>query len=106
GYRIVMGGYWLEGGNRVFDYQPLYRWISALLHLSFGDSSVGEVYFDAACLLIGALLAFQLAKMAVGFRAGLVAAAATLATFTLGTIWYFVGRGLSEIAAAGFAFLA
>src|SRR5262249_42487799 len=25
--------------------------------------------------------------------------------FTVGTIWYFVGRGLSEIAAAGFAFL-
>ena len=22
-----MHGYWLEGGSRVFDYQPLYRWI-------------------------------------------------------------------------------
>jgi len=29
-----------------------------------------------------------------------------LAMFTLGTPWYFVGRGLSEIAAAGWAFLA
>lgn len=106
GYRIVMGGYWLEGGSRAFDYQPLYRWISAVLHLIFGDSSVGELYFDAACLLAGGLLAFELAKMATGFRAGVVAGAATLATFTIGTIWYFIGRGLSEIAAAGFAFLA
>lgn len=106
GYRIVMGGYWLEAGSRAFDYQPLYRWISAVLHLIFGDSSVGELYFDAACLLAGGLLAFELAKMAIGFRAGVLAGAMTLATFTIGTIWYFVGRGLSEIAAAGFAFLA
>jgi len=106
GYRIVMGGYWLEGGSRAFDYQPLYRWISGVLHLVFGDSSVGELYLDAACLLAGGLLAYELAKMAAGFRAGVVAGAMTLATFTIGTIWYFVGRGLSEIAAAGFAFLA
>ena len=105
-YRIVMGGYWLEGGSRAFDYQPLYRWISGVLHLVFGDSSVGELYFDAACLLAGGLLAFEVGKMASGFRAGVLAGAMTLATFTIGTIWYFVGRGLSEIAAAGFAFLA
>ena len=106
GYRIVMGGYWLEGGSRAFDYQPLYRWMTGLLHLVFGDSSVGELYLDAACLLTGGLLAFELTKMAAGFRAAVAAGAITLATFTIGTIWYFVGRGLSEIAAAGFAFLA
>jgi hypothetical protein len=106
GYRIYMNGFWLEGGSRMFDYQPLYRWISGLLHLVFGDSSVGETYFDAACLLAGALLAYQLTSRSVGFRAGIVAGAATLATFTLGTIWYFVGRGLSEIAASGFASVA
>ena len=33
------------------------------------------------------------------------AAVATLATFWLGTIWYFVGRGLSEVAAAGWGFI-
>ena len=31
GYRIYMNGFWLEGGNRVFDYQPLYRWITGAL---------------------------------------------------------------------------
>src|SRR5262249_783719 len=103
GYRIFMHGYWLEAGSRVFDYQPLYRWISGALHVAFGDSSVGETYLDAACLLAGGLLAFPFARLIAGYRAGLIAAGLTLATFTLGTIWYFVGRGLSEIAAAGFA---
>lgn len=106
GYRIFINGFWLEAGSPTFDYQPLYRWISGALHLAFGDSSVGEVYWDAACLLIGALLAFQIVRITAGFRWGLAAAAASLATFTLGTPWYFLGRGLSEITAAGFAFLA
>ncbi len=106
GYRIYMHGYWLEGGVAVFEFQPFYRWMTGALHLVFGDSSVGEVYWDATCLLMGALLAFYLARAAAGFRWGLAAATATLATFTLGTPWYFLGRGLSEIAAAGWAFLA
>ena len=49
---------WLEGGSKMFDYQALYRWISGALHLVFGDSSVGETYVDASCLLAGSLLAF------------------------------------------------
>ena len=106
GYRIYMSGFWLEGGNQVFDYQPLYRWITGALHLVFGDSSVGEVYWDAACLLAGGCVAFTLVEAVGGFRWAVGAAAATLATFTVGTIWYFVGRGLSEIAAAGLAFFA
>ena len=70
----------------------------------FGDSSVGETYLDASCLLAGSLLAFSIVRPVSGFRAALLACAGTLATFTLGTPWYFVGRGLSEIAAAGLAF--
>ena len=106
GYRIVMNGFWLEGGSRVFDYQPLYRWMTGLLHLVFGDSSVGEVYWDAACLLMGSLVCFSLVKVVAGFRLAVAAAATTLAIFTVGTMWHFLGRGLSEIAAAGWAFLA
>ena len=106
GARIYMHGFWLEGGSSTFDYQPLYRWISGALHVGFGDSSVGETYVDAACLLAGSLLAFSLVRPVGGFRAALLATTGTLATFTLGTPWYFVGRGLSETAAAGFAFAA
>ena len=106
GYRIFMNGFWLEGGSRVFDYQPLYRWLSGALHLVFGDSSVGELYWDAACLLAGALAAFAIVKPVAGFRWAIGAAAATLATFSVSTLWYFPGRGLSEVAAAGWAFAA
>jgi len=105
GYRIFMNGFWLEGGSRVFDYQPLYRWISGALHLVFGDSSVGETYWDALCLLLGASVAFVLVDRAAGFRWAVAAAVGTLATFWLGTIWYFIGRGLSEVTAAGWGFI-
>ena len=88
GYRIYMNGFWLEGGNRVFDFQPLYRWITGGLHLVFGDSSVGEVYWDAACLLAGGLVAFTIVEAVGGFRWAVGAAAATLATFTISPIWY------------------
>jgi hypothetical protein len=106
GYRIFMHGYWLEGGTKVFDYQPLYRWMSGALHLVFGDSSIGERYWDAVCLLLGATVTFVLVERIAGFRWGVGAAVATLATFWLGTIWYFPGRGLSEAAAAGWGFIA
>jgi hypothetical protein len=101
-----MWGYWLEGGSQTFYFQALYRWICGGLHVVFGDSSVGELYWDAACLLGGALLAFHVAKTVAGFRWGLAAAVATLATWTLSPIWYLIGRGLSDISGAGFGFLA
>lgn len=104
--RIYMHGFWLEGGSATFDYQPLYRWIAGALHLVFGDSSVGETYADAMWLLAGALLAFAIARRFAGFRAGIAAGAVTLATCALSPIWHFVGRGLSEVSAAGFGFVA
>lgn len=106
GYRIFMNGYWLEAGTPAFDYQALYRWITGTLHMVFGDSSVGEVYWDASGLLIGALLAFEVVRAVAGFQWGIAAAAMTLTTLTLATPWYVIGRGLSEISAAAFGWLA
>ena len=100
-YRIVMQGYWLEGGSVVFYFQPFYRWIVGVLHVVFGDSSAGEWYWDGACLLTGAILSFRITRTFAGFRWGLVAAAATLAVFVLGTAQYLIGQGLSEISSAG-----
>ena len=97
GYRIVMQGYWLEGGSPAFWFQPLYRWISGLLHAAFGDSSVGDLYWDAFGLLIGALFAFEIANRFAGFRVAISAGALTLATLTLGPNWYVIGRGLSVL---------
>jgi hypothetical protein len=100
-YRIVMQGYWLEGGSELFYFQPFYRWIVGLLHVVFGDSSVGEWYWDGTCLLAGALLSFHIASTFAGFRWGLVASVSTLAVFVLGTAQYLIGQGLGEISSAG-----
>ena len=100
-YRIVMQGYWLEGGSIVFYFQAFYRWIVGFLHVVFGDSSAGEWYWDGACLLAGALLSFRITRRFAGFRWGLAAAASTLAVFVLGTAQYLIGQGLGEISSAG-----
>lgn len=105
-HRIYLYGYWLEAGESLFYYQPLYRWIAGALHMVFGDSSAGELYWDAASLLIGALLAFHLTRAHLGARAALAAAMFTLVTFTVTPIWYFIGRGLAEISAAAFGWAA
>jgi hypothetical protein len=105
GYRIVMQGYWLEGGSRQFYFQPLYRWVSGLLHLAFGDSSAGEYFWEGACLLVTALLAFALVRAASGFRCGVLAAALTLTVVAWGLPFGMIGRGLSEITSAGFIYL-
>jgi hypothetical protein len=101
GYRIVMQGYWLEGGTKLFYFQPFYRWTSGVLHAVFGDSSVGERFWDGMCLLAGAMLSFRITRTFAGFRWGLVAAALPLAVFVLGTAHYLLGFGLGEISSAG-----
>jgi hypothetical protein len=103
-YRIFMQGYWLEGGTPTFWFQALYRWIAGALHIVFGDSSVGELYWDAACVLTGVCFAFHVAQRFAGFRWGMAAAIVTLAVFTIGPGWYLFGRGLSEISSAGFVY--
>jgi hypothetical protein len=106
GYRIVMQGYWLEGGSPTFWFQPLYRWISGLLHVVFGDSSVGEWWWDGACLLAGAMFAGELTRRFAGFRYAIGAAALTLGVFVLGAAWNLIGVGLGEISASGLMSLA
>jgi hypothetical protein len=101
GYRIVMQGYWLEGGSPVFYFQPFYRWIVGLLHAVFGDSSVGERFWDGMCLFAGAMVSFRITRPFAGFRWALAATVAPLAVFVLGTAHYLIGYGLSEISSAG-----
>ena len=103
-YRIFLQGYWLEGGQRTFWFQPLYRWIAGALHMVFGDSSVGELFWDAGAAVTCAFYAFHITRAVSGFRWGVLAATTTLALFTLGPAWYLVGRGLSEFSSAGFVY--
>jgi hypothetical protein len=105
-YRIFMEGYWLEGGQQTFWNQPLYRWICGGLHVLFSDSSAGEWLWDGFALLTGAMFAFHVTKRIGGFRFGIAAAAGVLVTVVLGPNWYMIGRGLSEISAAMWIYLA
>jgi hypothetical protein len=105
-YRIVMQGYWLEGGSQTFYFQPFYRWIVGFLHMAFGESNVGEWFWDSACLLAGALLSFRIARAYAGFRWGLAAAVTPLAVMVLGKGWDLIGRGLGEISSAGLVSMA
>ena len=105
-YRIFMEGYWLEGGSLTFWFQPFYRWIAGSLHMIFGDSSIGELYWDGLCMATGAAFAFHVARAFAGFRAGIVAAVLTLILFTMGPAWYLFGRGLSELSSMGLLYAA
>jgi hypothetical protein len=105
-YRIYLQGYWLQGGELTFWFQPFYRWIAGALHMVFGDSSMGEFWWDAICLLASALFAHQVVAAANGFRWGLAAAVLCLTIVMQGPTWMFVGIGLSDIASAGFIYLA
>ena len=105
-HRIYIQGYWLEGGERGFWQQPLYRWIAGALHIGFGDSSIGEMFLDAAALLAGALFAFDAVRRVVGVRAGMAAGALTLITVAFGPNWHVLGRGLSDAVAAGLIYVA
>lgn len=105
-YRIYMQGFWLEGGEKTFWFQPLYRWIAGALHLVFGDSSIGEHFWDAAAAVVGAMFAFRVTLLAASFRWAVVAAAVTLLLFTAGPAWYLFGRGLSELTSMGLIYAA
>ncbi len=103
-YRIYLQGYWLEGGEPTFWFQPGYRWIAGAWHMVFGDSSLGEFHWDGICFAIMAMFAFALVNRAAGFRWGLIAAALVLGLVVRGAPWLYWGTGLSEAAAAGFIY--
>jgi hypothetical protein len=105
-HRIFMQGYWLEGGERTFWNQPLYRWICGALHMVYGDSSVGELYLDAFGLLIAAAFVFAVVRRLADDRLAAYAGTATLVSFAVGPTWYLIGRGLSEIVAAASVYAA
>jgi hypothetical protein len=105
-YRIFLQGYWLEGGQPTFWFQPLYRWIAGILHMMFGDSSIGELFWDGGCALVGAAFAFVATRAVAGFRWSLAAMTLVLAMLTMGPVWYLFGRGLSELTSMGFIYAA
>jgi hypothetical protein len=105
-YRIYMDGFWLQGGEPAFWYQPFYRWIAGALHMLFGQSQVGENYWDALAMLAPAIFSFEVVRRVSSARWGVAAAAMVLIAFVSGPGFIFIGRGLSEISSAAFIYLA
>ena len=105
-HRIYIQGYWIEGGEHGFWQQPLYRWIAGALHVVFGDSSIGEMFLDAAALFAGALFAIEATRRVADFRVAMAAGVLTLLTVAFGPNWYVIGRGLSDAVAAGLIYVA
>lgn len=105
-YRVFMQHYWLEGGQPTFWNQPFYRWIVGALHMIFGDSSVGQAYWDSAGVAIMALFAYAVVTIQSSFRWGIGAAVLVFTLFLLSPAEEFVGFGLSEISSASFIYLA
>jgi len=105
-YRVFMQHYWLEGGQPTFWNQPFFRWIAGALHMIFGDSSVGQAYWDGAGVAIMALFAYAVVTMRSSFRWGIGAAVLVFTLFLLSPAEEFVGFGLSEISSASLIYLA
>ena len=74
--------------------------------MMFGDSSVGQVYWDAGGVAVIALFAYRVIAPLNGFVIGLLAAILPFAMILLGPTRQFVGFGLSEISSAGLIYLA
>jgi hypothetical protein len=105
-YRIYMQGFWLEGGEPTFWYQPFYRWIAGALHMLFGQSQAGENYWDALAIMAIALFAAESVRRVWGFTWAYAAGVVALVAFVAGPGYIFIGRGLSEISSAAFIYLA
>lgn len=105
-YRVFMQQYWLEGGQVTFWNQPLIRWIVGAQHMLFGDSSVGQAYWDAIGVAVMALFAHRAVAGFAGFTAGVAAALVPLAMVLVGPTLEFVGFGLSEISSAALIYAA
>ncbi len=104
-YRIYLQGYWLQGGELTFWFQPLYRWLAGAWHMVYGDSSMGEFWWDAVAVLASALLAHVTVAAVFGFRWGIGAAVLALTIAMHSPTWIYIGIGLSDIASAGFIYL-
>ncbi len=72
----------------------------------FGDSSLGQAYWDGAGVAIVAVFAYRVVAPLAGFTWGLLAAIVPMVLFLLGPALEFVGFGLSEISSAAFIYLA
>ena len=107
-FRIAAWGEVLSGGGEpIFTYQPLYRYVVALFHWLFGKSIVPQQLFDVWCVLGAAvILASFVRRCAVSNQNALLVSILYIVPVLMGPLRHHVGRGLSENTAMIFLLLA
>jgi hypothetical protein len=96
--RIVIDGQWLLAGEeRVFVYQPLYRYFISTYHLLFGQSYFVQHMADVWCILGVVTLCSSLAlKFRLTTPIVYIASIAYLMPTLIGAFRYRIGVGLAE----------
>ena len=97
-FRIATWGELLSGGGEpMFYYQPLYRYVVALFHWLFGKSFVPQQLFDVWCVLGGAAFIVAFARRwGVSGSNALLGSMLYLVPVLMGPVRHHIGRGLSE----------
>ena len=95
--KIVLENDWLRGGEGIFYFRPLIRYLIALQHILFGDSSFALKFIDVWSIIISSLIVYKLLKLKnCSNYLSFIALLIILIIFTGENFRYLVGRGLSE----------
>lgn len=97
---IVLGGNWLQSNIEVMAYQPLYRYITAFMHIFCGPTMFATYLLDIWALVGGAALAANIARrLGAGLALALLAAALMIWHYTADSFLFLLGSGLQEYVA-------
>lgn len=94
---IVINNEWLRAGEDVFYFRPGVRYIFALLHIMFGDSSFAQKFLDAWSVIgIGLIIYLFLNKSKVKSNLIFIVVTVFFIIFFGEKYRLLLGRGLSE----------
>ena len=95
--KLVLENDWLRGGEGIFYFRPLIRYLIALQHILFGDSSFALKFIDVWSIIISSLIVYKLLKLKnCSNYLSFIFLLIILIIFTGENFRYLVGRGLSE----------
>ena len=96
--QIVLQGDWLNSNIKILTYQPLYRYLTSLLHVLFGPSMFTTRLFDVWSILGGAALVGMIARrLGCGLPLALAAGAMLVCHYTGDRFLFRIGEGLAGI---------
>ncbi len=97
-FRIAVWGEVLSGGGEgVFRFQPLYRYLVAIFHWLFGKSFVPQQLFDVWCVLGAAVILSSIVRrFSVSSQSALLVSILYIVPVLMSPIRHHIGRGLTE----------